>query len=151
MQDNHSFAEYLELLATIGHDFATSLDLDRTLQKALVLVAGFLNAEAASLFLLERNDRELVCRACFGPINVNGLRVSSHEGVVGRSVQSNECQMVRDVRLDPDFASAVDHDTGFTTRSILCAPLSVKDRRVGALELLNKRTDDGLFTDQFVK
>jgi sigma-B regulation protein RsbU (phosphoserine phosphatase) len=39
----------------------------------------------------------------------------------------------------------VDEQTGFRTRSILCAPMSVKDDRIGAIELVNKRRGNGLF------
>ena len=85
---------------------------------------------------------------CFGPVNITGLRLSAEVGIVGRSVQENVCQIVRDVKTDPDFARSVDDRTGFVTRSILCAPLSVKDRRVGAIELINKHGGDGLFSDQ---
>jgi phosphoserine phosphatase RsbU/P len=141
------FRAPLELLAEIGQDFAASLNIDDTVAKALVLIADYLEAEAASLFLLYNDDRELICRASIGPVNITGLRLEAHQGIVGRSVQENVCQIVRDVRLDPDFAKSVDEDTGFTTRSLLCAPLSVKDRRVGAIELLNKRGGDGLFAE----
>ena len=142
------FSEHLELLVEMGNDFASSLDIDDTLEKALARIAHYVNAEAASLFLLENDDHELVCRACYGPTNIAGLRIGAGEGIVGRSVQDNRCQIVRDVRLDPDFAKSIDEDTGFRTLSILCAPLSVKDRRVGALEVLNKLGGDGLFSDQ---
>jgi phosphoserine phosphatase RsbU/P len=148
MDHERDFGRHLELLAEMGQDFASSLDIGETLTKALARIAGYLDAEAASLFLLERDDRELVCRACFGPANISGLRIPAGSGIVGRTVHDNSCQMVRDVRLDPDFAKTVDDDTGFTTRSILCAPLSVKARRVGAIELLNKRGGDGLFSEQ---
>lgn len=140
--------EYLELLAKIGQDFASSLDISASLDKALARIANNLDAEAASLFLLENDDKELVCRACFGPTDITGLRIGALDGIVGRSVQENCCQIVRDVRLDPDFAKSVDEESGFTTRSILCAPMSVKDRRVGAIELLNKRGGDGLFSQE---
>lgn len=53
--------------------------------------------------------------------------------------------MVRDVSTDPDFTTQVDEQTGFTTRSILCAPLTVKDKKLGAIEVINKKTEDGLF------
>ena len=142
----HDFSEHLELLAEMGQDFASSLDIGETLERGLKRIAAYLDAEAASLFLLESDDRELVCRACFGPTNITGLRIGADQGIVGRSIQENHCQIVRDVRLDPDFAKTVDEGTGFRTRSILCAPLSVKDRRVGAIELLNKRGGDGLFS-----
>ena len=125
----HDFSAHLELLAEMGQDFAASLDIGETLERALQRIAAYLDAEAASLFLLEADDRELVCRACFGPTNITGLRIGPDQGIVGRSIQENHCQIVRDVRLDPDFSKVVDEDTGFQTRSILCAPLSVKDRR----------------------
>ncbi len=141
------FGEHLELLAEMGQNFASSLDITDTLGKALARIARYLDAEAASLFLLEDDDRSLVCRACFGPADISGLEIGADEGIVGRTVQENGCQMVRDVALDPDFARAVDEGTGFTTRSILCAPLSVNDRRVGAIELLNKVAGDGLFSE----
>ena len=141
------FGEYLEFLAVIGHDFASSLDIGDTLSKALNRIVTYMDAEAASLFLLEEDDRELTCRACFGPVNITGLRLAADAGIVGRSVQENVCQIVRDVKNDPDFARSVDDRSGFITRSILCAPLSVKDRRVGAIELINKHGGDALFSD----
>jgi sigma-B regulation protein RsbU (phosphoserine phosphatase) len=50
------------------------------------------------------------------------------------------------VQADPDFGAAVDAQTGFTTRSILCAPMRVRGETLGAIELINKQ-DDGLFDD----
>jgi sigma-B regulation protein RsbU (phosphoserine phosphatase) len=55
--------------------------------------------------------------------------------------------MVRDVSADPDFASSVDAVTGFHTRSILCAPMSVQGVCIGAIELLNKKDDTLLFSE----
>ena len=99
-------------------------------------------------FLLERDDSQLVCQACEGPVDINGLCIPAGQGIVGRAVSDNACQIVRDVRLDPDFAATVDNDTGFTMRSILCAPMSVKDSCVGAIGLINKTSGDGLFSER---
>ena len=147
LSEQQDLAGYLELLAEIGQDFASSGDIGASLDKALSRIAENLDAEAASLFLLESDDKELVCHACFGPADILGLHMAATEGIVGRSVQDNVSLIVRDVRKNPDFAVSVDADSGFTTRSILCAPLSVKEHRVGAIELLNKRGGDGLFSE----
>ena len=64
--NQHDIGEYLEFLAVIGNDFASSLDIGDTLSKALNRIALYMHAEAASLFLLEDNDRELVCRHLAG-------------------------------------------------------------------------------------
>ncbi|MEQ8231702.1 MAG: SpoIIE family protein phosphatase, partial [Gammaproteobacteria bacterium] len=106
---------------------------------------AYLNAEAASIFLLEEDGQALVCRECAGPVDIRGLRLAPDQGIVGQTVQHNEPKIVRDVAQNPSFAAVVDADTGFATRSILCVPLSVRGECLGALELLNKRTADGLF------
>ena len=55
--------------------------------------------------------------------------------------------IVRDVREDADFRGQVDASTGFTTRSILCAPMRVQETALGAIELVNKSGGDGLFSE----
>jgi len=132
-------------LARLTHDFASSLHIDATLKHAIDRFMVYLNAEAASIFLLEEDGSALICRECAGPVDIRGLRLAPDQGIVGQTVQHNEPKIVRDVSKNPSFAAKVDADTGFATRSILCAPLSVRGRCLGALELLNKRSADGLF------
>lgn len=135
----------LGLLADVIQSFASSLDIEDTLGNAVGQIVEYLDAEAASLFLLEENGQALVCRACAGPVELLGYRLPVEQGIVGKAVRSNAVQLVRHASENPDFAGIVDAQTGFTTRSVLCAPLSVKGRRMGALEVVNKLTGDGLF------
>jgi len=135
----------LELIACMIQDFASSLDVDATLRRALVRISEHIGAEGGAIFLLDDTGSELVCHACHGPAQLTGLRLKPTEGVVGRSLQRNRCELVRDALDDSSFAPRVDRETGFTTRSILCAPLSVRERRLGAIELVNKRGGDGRF------
>jgi sigma-B regulation protein RsbU (phosphoserine phosphatase) len=110
------------------------------------LIAESMRAESASVFLVE--DGELVCRACYGPVDVRGLRLVLGQGIVGRAVAAAQCQIVRDARTDPDFAGRkLEHDSGFVTRSVLCAPLLTAEGPIGALQVLNK-ADEGLFDDE---
>ena len=111
-----------------------------------------MDAEAASVFLLENDDTELVCRDCAGPVDIRGLKLKPAQGIVGKTVTTRTCQMVRDASQDPAFAGSVDKDTGFVTKSILCAPLIIQGRCIGALELINKKTGSGLFdsNDQYL-
>lgn len=133
------------LVADISQGFASSLDIAETLRNAITRFRVFLDAEAVSIFLLERDGRELVCHDCVGPVDVTGLRLDASQGIVGRAVRDNTCQIIRDVQSDPAFAASVDAGTGFTTRSILCVPLVLQGRCLGALELINKQSGDGLF------
>lgn len=147
-RNNYTLAEQLALLADIAQSFTHSLDIDETLQNALERFLDYLNAEASSVFLLDNNDSELVCSGCAGPVNITGLRMPVSSGIVGATVKSKTAQMIRDVSKDPNFAENIDRDTGFVTRSILCAPLIIQDKCIGAFELINKKTGNRLFDAQ---
>ena len=81
-------------------------------------------------------------------------QLARQQGIVGRALSEGRVQLVRDTASDPDFSASVDRQTGFRTRSILCAPLIVKGELLGALEAINKRQTrpeldaaGGLFAD----
>jgi sigma-B regulation protein RsbU (phosphoserine phosphatase) len=145
MSGGNELESQAELIAEVSQGFATSLNIEETLRNAVERFMIYLDAEAASIFLLENDDAEIVCHDCAGPVDITGLRLEADTGIVGKTVRDNSVQMVRDVSQDPDFAASVDAGTGFVTRSILCAPLSVRGAAIGALELINKKIGDGLF------
>lgn len=134
------------LVAEISQGFASTLDIAETLRNAITRFRVFLDAEAASIFLLEDDGRQVVCHDCVGPVDVTGLRLDAGQGIVGKAVRENTTQIIRDVQAEPEFAASVDAGTGFTTRSILCVPLTLQGRCLGALELINKNSGDHLFS-----
>ncbi|MEM9532207.1 MAG: GAF domain-containing SpoIIE family protein phosphatase [Pseudomonadota bacterium] len=136
----------LDVLVELGQELAQSIDIEATLKRAVQRIAGYMEAEAASVFLVDPSGGELECRACAGPVDVSGLRIRMGQGIVGRAARDNLCQLVRDVRNDPDFAGNVDARTGFQTRSILCTPLRTSGGVIGVLQVLNK-LGGGLFGD----
>ena len=135
----------LALLAAISQDFIASPAMNETLANAVQQIMVYMDTEAASIFLLDAANEQLTCMACAGPVSINGLTIAKNQGIVGRAL-SNACvEMVRDVSADGDFTTQIDDRTGFRTRSILCAPLMIKGRMLGALEVINTRKGDGLF------
>ena len=91
--------QQLALLARMSQEFTTSLDLEETLNHAIAQMMDYMNAEAASIFLLDNNDSELVCRACAGPIELIGLRLAADHGIIGNTVKQNQVQMVLLVQM----------------------------------------------------
>jgi phosphoserine phosphatase RsbU/P len=136
----------LGFLADLSQALALSLDLRKTLAMALTRIADFMQAEAASLFLLDQASGVLECRICVGPVDITGLKLAIGQGVVGRAVAENITQVVRNAQTDNRVNSRVDAETGFVTRSMLCAPLSTAQGAIGALEVINRR-DGGLFEE----
>jgi len=147
----HPGPDYLSLFAELLEDFAR-LDLELAMvQRALARIAEVMNAESASLFLLEgaQDDPQarLVCQACVGPSDITGLSLPLGSGIVGRAVLRNEAQLVADTRKDPDFVPP-SAQMNYSVRSVLCAPLSVKGQRLGAVEVINRRDCDNLFNER---
>ncbi len=132
-------ARTLAFLADLSQAFAVSLDLRKTLPEALNRVADFMQAEGASLFLLEPATRVLECRICVGPVDMTGVRLAIGQGVVGLAVADNATQLVADAANDPRVWRAGDEGSGFVTKSLLCAPLATAAGPIGAIELVNRR------------
>ena len=132
-------ARTLAFLADLSQAFAVSLDLRKTLPEAINRVAAFMQAEAASLFLLDPVTHVLECRICVGPVDLTGARLAIGQGVVGLAVAENATQIVADATTDPRVWRAGDEGSGFVTRSLLCAPLSTAAGPIGALEVVNRR------------
>lgn len=137
----------LDLMTKTSNAFALSSDMETTLKTCVDQIKSNMQAEAASLFLMENDDTELVCRACAGPVDITGTRLSAGAGIVGRTVTEGRLQVIHHAQKDDKFASQVDESTGFVTQSILCAPLNIQGKMIGALEVLNKR-GPGLFASQ---
>ena len=129
----------LAFLADLSQAFAVSLDLRKTLPEAITRVADFMQAEGASLFLLEPATRVLECRICVGPVDMTGVRLSIGQGVVGLAVAENATQIVTDAATDPRVWRAGDEASGFVTKSLLCAPLGTAAGPIGVIELVNRR------------
>ena len=142
-----NISDHLRLLADLGQDFAASLDIEETLRSAIERITTYLDAAGGALFMLEEGGSKLRCHACHGATEITGLTLNSEQGIVGRCVQTDSGTIVRDTAGDPDFDISADEQTGFTTRSILCAPLSVHGEKIGAIELVNKLSEDGQFTE----
>jgi len=138
------------LLAEMTQGFAESMDLEATLAKALGSIAKHLDAEAGSLWLLDSEQSTLECRASVGPNPITGMVLPVTKGIIGRSVRENICQRLFDVKTDPAFSSKADDESGMVTRSLLCAPMSFSDQKIGALEVINRRGGDGFFAEKDV-
>ncbi len=142
-QQSAGTLEQLSLLADLSQDFVKSMNIDVILKRAVVRIKNYMQSEAASVFLLNKENK-LLCRASSGPVDVTDMVIDTHDGIVGRTFLTGECQMIMDASNDADFICHVDELTGFQTKSVLCTPLIWNDQTIGVIQVLN-RLDDGLF------
>ena len=99
-----------------------------------------LNAERASLFLVEPERNTLWLRVAQDLPEQGKVRIPIGSGIAGAVAQSGQAIRVDDAYADPRFNREVDAKSGFRTRSILALP--IKDRAGGVFavaQLLNRR------------
>jgi signal transduction histidine kinase len=127
----------------------SSLHTDDVLNFAMKAAEEFMEAEASSVFELEPAKGDISVRLARGKKGVfmASKRLRPGEGIAGWVIQSGESMIVPDVKREPRFSYRLDRETGFTTRSLICVPLTIRDRIIGALQVLNKK-GGGSFTEE---
>ncbi|MEJ2603706.1 MAG: ATP-binding cassette domain-containing protein [Gammaproteobacteria bacterium] len=124
----------------LANDEAFQSLLERALRAYTARVARLLDAERASLMLVDEEAGELVLRVSQDLPETGQVRIPLGSGVAGAAAQSGEIIRIDDAYADPRFNPDVDRRTGFRTRSILSVPLRDRSGRVFAVtQLLNRR------------
>lgn len=136
-------------LNLIARQINQSLDPDDVPALIVERAPELLNAEEASLLLLDEATNELVFSYAAGPVGQSliGRRLPPGEGVAGFVASSGESSIVNDTSADGRFYGDLDGDSGFKTRSIVAVPLRGIDGVRGVIEVLN-RSGNAPFTAQ---
>ena len=136
-------------LNLIARQINRSLNPDDVPNLIVERAPGLLNAEEASLLLLDAATGELEFRYAAGPAGhrLLGQRLPAGEGVAGFVASSGEPSIVNDTSADGRFYSKLDGASGFQTRSIVAVPLRGLDGVKGVIEVLNRR-DNAPFTER---
>jgi putative ABC transport system ATP-binding protein len=130
---------FLEATA-LARDQAYQSMLEQALRVFTRRVSELLEAERASLFLVDRRRGELVLRVAQDVEKSDSVRIPLGSGIAGAAAASGQPVRVADAYQDPRFNRDVDLRTGFRTRSVLCLPLHDRSGEVFAVtQLLNRR------------
>ena len=139
----------MAVLYRVDSFMSTLSDLEQLLEQIMRESQHVTEAEASSLALYDEATDELYFDVALGEKGeeTKKVRMKRGEGILGYVALTGEPLSVPDVRTDPRFANWVDRKTGFRTRCILAVPLKRRDRLIGVVEVLNKRTGRA-FTDE---
>jgi len=129
----------------VGQALMTTFDTNKLLSQTMHLAAEVVDAGAASLMLIDEEQRELVFEVSLGSRShvLRQQRIPLDEGIAGWVARNGQPAIANDARSDPRFSHRVDVRTGFLTQSIAAVPLKVKGRVIGVLEVLNKYSEAG--------
>jgi two-component system phosphate regulon sensor histidine kinase PhoR len=136
-------SQELALLNRAARAFSSTLNLDRVLAAVLEEMRRLLHIVASSVWLVDPETGELVCRQATSPQGevVRGWRLAPGQGLAGWVARSGESLNVPDVRVEERHFKGVDERTGLKLRSILTVPLQVKQEVIGVLQTVDEKVD----------
>jgi signal transduction histidine kinase len=127
-----------QALRDVGLALGTTLDLDQVLELILSKITEALEADRATLYLVDEANDELVSQIVQGD-EVRSIRLKSGQGIAGQVARTGKLLHVKDAYKDPRFNPAWDMASGYRTRSILAAPMKNHlGRTIGVIQVLNK-------------
>ncbi len=130
----------LDALRRITSRINGSYNLIDVLNQALLFTAQLTEAESSSLIVHDHADDSLVILIPTGARAdaVRELTIPRGKGIAWWVYDHGQSVISNDVPNDHRFFAEIDKASGYTSRQILCVPLTVKDRKLGAIEVINK-------------
>jgi len=128
-------------LQEVGLALGSTLDLDQLLELILKKITDLLDADRATLYLLDEQRKRLLSRIMIGD-EARSIELPVGQGIAGHVAKVGKSVRVRDAYRDKRFQKDWDMVTGYRTRSILAAPMKNHvGRTIGVIQVLNKRAD----------
>lgn len=143
-------SETLELLLEVGRLMSSKLELPELLTTVLELSSRVVDAESASLLLLDDKAQELYFDVALGlGAEASKFRLPVGQGIAGMVARELKPAIINDVRADARWSPKMDEQSGFVTRSILAVPMLVRGRLIGVVEAINRK--EGAFTPEHLR
>jgi GAF domain-containing protein len=129
----------LTLAATAG-TIGAPVNHQRLLEMIVTTAADIIGSNAASLFLIDFEQKDLVFEVALGEKaeEVKKFRVPLGHGVAGLVALSGQPMAISDTQEDDRDAADIAQAVGYVPKNILCVPLFYNDEVIGVLELLDK-------------
>ncbi|PCI40712.1 MAG: hypothetical protein COB53_00010 [Elusimicrobia bacterium] len=139
METDKQQSDHFELLLEVGRLLSSKLELPDLLHTVMQLAARVVNAETASLLLVDHEAKELYFDVALGlDPELSKIRLKMGEGIAGTVAANEMPEIINDVNKDPRWSSKVDKEGAFVTRSILAAPIILRGKCIGVVEAINR-------------
>ncbi len=140
-------ADELAILNRISADMTATLELEQVMAAAMQGLDKALRVEAGWLLLVHEKQGRLVARMSMrhGEQLETDFSLALGQGLAGWVVQESKPLLVSDVRGETRFHAGLNQALDIIARSVLCVPLVLRDKAIGAIEVVNKL--EGRFTE----
>ena len=132
------------MLALAAGDAAPEVMLDQMLLEVLEAVQGdaaliALSEEGGMLSFKAAKGRMAAADEAQKRAALKSHRLRMDQGVAGVVMRGGEGLVVADASKDPNFKDDIAREVGYPVRNLMALPLVCGERRLGVLEILNKR------------
>jgi Nif-specific regulatory protein len=133
-----------KLLYDLGCGFAARLELDELLPFIISKCRDAMNADGASLLLLDRERNEFYFPYVSGHeteaiTRLGGVRFPADQGFAGEALKTGHSLAVDHAQSDSRLYHGADETTGLVTRNLIATPLISQQGPLGVIEVVNKR------------
>ncbi len=139
------FNLFVELNARINSDFQ---DLSGFLTEIIGSAARLCDAEAVSLFLVDRETGFLYFEAALGPWGVDAERrvLKTGESAASWVFEQRQTYMVASDEQTVPYLSVMSDNQDYVYKTMIAAPMLLKNACIGVIEVVNKK-DGQAFTE----
>ena len=133
--------QQLGLLNQVSHLVNSSLDPAEVRRRTIEAATRLVDCAAGSLLLYDAESHELFFEVALGEkgVEVCKLRLKKSEGIAGWVVSHGKPVVIQDCKSDPRWSRRVDRRSRFETRDMICVPVKVKGKTIGAIQAINKK------------
>lgn len=137
-QESSENSSQLRSLVNVSLSLTTTTNLKVILNEIMNNARNVIQAERASLFILDEVVGALTCILNDGGQMPQTIPLS--HGIAATAAKTKECIVVNDAYHDPRFNKTIDYHTKFKTKSLAAAPLiSSEGQVIGVAEMVNKQ------------
>jgi GAF domain-containing protein len=131
-----SYIRKLMSLTHVSGILNSQLDIYQLMSLIMLYAKDLLEAEASSLFLLEKEENYLFCEVALGEKGESiqhYARLEIGNGIAGWVAKYGRTVVLDDAYEDERFDKNWDRISGFVTKAVICVPLFLKDQLIGTL------------------
>jgi HD-GYP domain-containing protein (c-di-GMP phosphodiesterase class II) len=136
----------LDLILDVTRRLMSITDLDALLRDMATVTTQLLDADRATIFIVDRERGEIWSRVALGT-GAGEIRQAIGVGIAGLVAATGDTINIPDAYDDPRFNPEPDQRTGYRTKSLLTFPMTGQHERViGVFQVVNKN-GGGEFTE----
>ena len=135
-------------LFEINQIINSTLDITEVLERVLKTASDVLNSEASSIILIEKNANYLAFKTVTGKKanEIKNFKIKAGQGIAGWVINEGKPTISNNVQEDKRWFGDISKKLNYPTRSIICAPIKIRGKIIGVIEVINNKS--GNFDDK---